>query len=138
MLDRSHDTPFRIAGDGVAPWQLAQWCGVHLATIARWERGTTRAPEAAVRLVAIMARGELPPHAGATWAGWRFGHRDGLLYAPGYGRGLTPGQVAAVHWLEQVSAWRTAGALLPPAEPAVLAPRRQPAGFAHLPRAAHD
>jgi hypothetical protein len=43
------------------------------------------------------------------WAGWRIGH-DALLYPPGYGRGLTPGQVASIHWLEQCAAWRTARA----------------------------
>lgn len=136
MLDRSTDTPFRIAGDGVAPWMLARWCGVDPWTISRWERGIHRAPVAAVRLVGILARGELPPHAGPSWAGWRFGHRDGLLYAPGYGRGLSPGQVAAVHWLEQMSSWRTArGGLLAPLEAPILAPGRKPTGAAS---AAHD
>jgi hypothetical protein len=136
MVDRSTDTPFRIAGDGVAPWKLALWCGVDPWTITRWERGISRAPLTAVRLVGILARGELPPHAGPSWSGWRFGHRDGLLYPPGFGRGLTPGQVASVVWLEQMSAWRTARLdLLAPLEPAVFPARGQTAG---TPGAAHD
>lgn len=125
MIDTHSDTPFRVAGDGIAPATLAAWCGVDPWTVRRWETGRTRAPVSAVRLVGILARGELPPHAGQLWQGWRFGHRDGLLYAPGMGRGFAPGQVAAVHWLEQMSAWRTARLDLaaPLAETAVSAAR---------------
>lgn len=137
MLDTHDDTPFRRAGDGIAPATLAAWCGVDPWTVRRWETGRTRAPASAVRLVGILARGELPPHAGDLWTGWRFGHRDGLLYAPGMGRGFTPGQVAAVHWLEQMSAWRTARLDLaaPLPESAVFAARGQPPD---LTRAAHS
>jgi hypothetical protein len=138
MLDRSADTPFRIAGDGINPAQLAAWCGVDRYTVTRWERGISRAPVSAVRLVSILARGELEPLGGPSWAGWRFG-RDGLLYGPGYAQGLTAGQVAAVRWMEQAASWRTANldllAPLTPAERAVLATGRQ---TADLPRAAHD
>jgi hypothetical protein len=136
MLDRSTDTAFRIAGDGIAPWLLAQWCGVDRWTVTRWERGISRAPVAAVRLVGILARGELPPHAGPDWSGWRFGHRDGLLYPPGYGRGLNPGQVASIYGLEQCASWRTArGGLLAPLEPSIFPAGRQPA---HATGPAHD
>lgn len=123
---------FRTAGDGIAPAVLAEWLGVHPWTVVRWERGQSPAPVAAIRLAAFMARGELPPRAGALWAGWRIGH-DGLLYAPGFGRGLTPGQVASVHWLEQCSTWRTARLDLaaPLPETAIRAARGQAA-------AAHD
>lgn len=137
MLDRSTDTPFRIAGDGIAPSILAAWCGVDPWTVTRWERGTSRAPLSAVRLVGMLARGELPPIAGPMWSGWRFGH-DGLLYAPGWARGFTAGQVASIHWLEQVSTWRTARADLaaPLSESAILAARGHAApGHDAFPRA---
>lgn len=138
MLDRSADTPFRVAGDGISPETLAAWCGVNRTTIARWERGQSRAPLAAVRLVELRASGALEPIGGPAWRGWRIG-RDGLLYGPGYAQGLTPGQVAAVRWLEQSATWRTAAldrlAPLTAAERAIFAPGRQ---TAHAPRAAHD
>jgi hypothetical protein len=107
MMTNCTDTPFRAAGDGYAPEILAQWCGVTVCTIGRWETGATRAPASAVRLVGMLARGELPPLAGDMWGGWRFGH-DGLLYAPGWGVGFTPGDIRAAHYLAQHDGQRAA------------------------------
>jgi len=109
MVTNCTDTPFRAAGDGLAPETLAQWCGVTVCTIGRWETGATRAPASAVRLVGMLARGELPPLAGDMWGGWRFGH-DGLLYAPGWGAGFTPGDIRAAHYLAQHDGHRAARA----------------------------
>lgn len=40
---------------------------------------------------------------GGLWEGWRFG-RDGLLYAPGWRRGIEPGEVLALPYVRALAA----------------------------------
>jgi hypothetical protein len=67
-------------------------------TIERWLTGRTAPPWSAI--VALRAAlGRLPGMEG--WQGWHFSERDGLLYAPGYTRGFSAGEMLAWHFKEQ-------------------------------------
>lgn len=93
--------------DGVSERAVAEVAGVARTTVARWRNGQSRMPHATRVLLRIHFKGELPPRAGALWAGWRIGH-DALLYAPDLARGFTPADLYTLHWLKQSHAWREA------------------------------
>lgn len=67
-------------------------------TVKRWLAGETAPPWAAI-LALRAGCGRMPGM--DAWQGWRFSERDGLLYAPGYTRGFTPGEMLAWHFKEQ-------------------------------------
>lgn len=68
-------------------------------TVKRWLDGTTAPPWSAI--IALRAGvGKMPGM--ESWRGWHFSEKDGLLYAPGYTRGFTPGEMLAWHFKEQL------------------------------------
>lgn len=83
---------------GVSRAELVAICGVDSATASRWKREKTRMPAAARRLVELRIWGEAEALLGADWRGWRF-WRDGLLYAPGWRRGWSPGEILTIPYL---------------------------------------
>ena len=103
-LDEWHE---RAAG--ASEPEAARIAQVHRTTAARW-REHGRIPYAARALLRIHLEGALPPCAGPGWQGWRFGNRDGLLYAPDLKRGFDARDLYQLHWLMQMDAWRAAGA----------------------------
>lgn len=84
---------------GVSPEELVHWCGINRTTAARWKRGESRAPLAALRLAELRITGDAQVLLGSDWRGWSFGRRDGLLYAPGYRSGFSPGEILALPYL---------------------------------------
>lgn len=67
-------------------------------TIERWRTGATAPPWSAI--VALRAAlGRVPGM--EAWPGWHFSEQDGLLYAPGYTRGFSAGEMLAWHFKEQ-------------------------------------
>jgi hypothetical protein len=80
---------------GLSSEDAARFLFVSPETYRRWR--ADRAPNpTAVRLLAIRA-GYLP---WPEWQGWEM--HNGRLFPPGYrDRGLTPGHVLAVPWLQQ-------------------------------------
>lgn len=99
---------FRELAYGWSSRELAAELGVSARTVKRWKAGTSAPPPAAVRLVELVTAGELGA-VHAAWRGWRLA-RDGLLYGPHSRRGVAPQDIAALHWLRQVAAWREAAA----------------------------
>lgn len=65
---------------GLSPDEARELVGVDRRTWRRWAAGEARIPWSAVRLLQVVAAGELPPSAGDPWAGFRFVR--GLLYTP--------------------------------------------------------
>ena len=84
--------------DTVSAPELARLAGVERSTAHRWKTRKSKIPAAVVRLVALRVLGDVAALLGQDWRGWRFG-RDGLLYAPGWRRGFTPGEIAAQPFL---------------------------------------
>lgn len=80
---------------GVSIAELVRWCSVDRTTASRWKTCTSRAPGAALALVAFRVYGEAGPVLGESWMGWRVG-RDELLYPPGYRRGYSAGEILAL------------------------------------------
>jgi hypothetical protein len=68
-------------------------------TVKRWLSGQTAPPWAAI--IALRAgTGRLPGM--EHWPGWHFSEKDGLLYAPGYTRGFSAGEMLAWHYKDQL------------------------------------
>jgi len=68
-------------------------------TIERWRTGATAPPWSAI--VALRASlGRMPGM--EAWQGWHFSEKDGMLYAPGYKRGFTSGEMLAWHFKSQL------------------------------------
>jgi transcriptional regulator with XRE-family HTH domain len=84
--------------DGVTIAELAELAGVDRTTAMRWKSKRSRTPLAVLRLVALRVFGDLEAVLGAAWSGWRAG-RDGLLYAPAWRRGYSPGEILAMPYL---------------------------------------
>lgn len=63
---------------GLTQAEAARFLGVTERTIRNWEKGGTRIPYPAFRLIRMRAGGIV--HA-LGWDGWRFG-RDGALFSP--------------------------------------------------------
>lgn len=90
--------------------ELQELAGVNRTTAARWKRQESRLPFAVARLVLFRYGCELAAVWGAQWSGWRIG-RDGALYAPGWRRPFTPGEVLALPYLYgQIAALKRATA----------------------------
>lgn len=70
---------------GLTQAEAARFLGVTERTIRNWEKGGTRIPYPAFRLIRMRAGGIV--HA-SGWDGWRFG-RDGALFSP-EGRSFQP------------------------------------------------
>lgn len=68
-------------------------------TVKRWQSGET-APPWAVIIALRAATGRLPGM--EHWPGWHFSEKDGLLYAPGYTRGFSAGEMLAWHYKDQL------------------------------------
>jgi len=77
--------------------QAADFVGVSKETYRRWR--TDRKPNvSAVKLLSVMA-GKVP------WTGWEnWEVHNGLLFPPQYSKGLSPGQIMAMHYdLQQLA-----------------------------------
>lgn len=68
-------------------------------TVKRWLSGET-APPWAVVLALRAGCGRMPGM--EQWPGWKFSETDGLLYAPGYTRGFSAGEMMAWHYKDQL------------------------------------
>ena len=68
-------------------------------TVKRWAAGETTPPWAVV-LALRAGVGRMPGM--EAWPGWRFSEQDGLLYAPGYTRGFSAGEMMAWHYKDQL------------------------------------
>jgi len=77
--------------------QAADFVGVSKETYRRWR--TDRKPNvAAVKLLSVMA-GKVP---WVAWENWEV--HNGFLFAPQYSKGLSPGQIMAMHYdLQQLA-----------------------------------
>lgn len=120
----------------LAAFQTAELCalaGVDRSTAIRWKNGTSRCPPAVVKLAQLRILGDAAALLGADWDGFTFG-RDGLLYADGWRRGFSAGEIRAMPYVYgELFVRRTEAAQL------TLALRaQQPAGTGALARLADE
>lgn len=83
---------------GISAAELAALAHVNRTTAARWKSGASRVPAAVLALVRTRVFGDAAALLGPAWTGWRFG-RDGLLYAPAWRRGFSPGEILGMPYL---------------------------------------
>ena len=89
-----------ILGD---PAEVAQFLGVSLRTLKRYQKRPDQMLEACKKLLRLRAAGDLRTLGGDAWDGFRFG-RDGLLYLPGWRNGFDAHQVRALFFTVQEAA----------------------------------
>lgn len=120
----------------LAAFQTAELCalaGVDRSTAIRWRNGTSRCPPAVVKLAQLRILGDASALLGPDWDGFTFG-RDGLLYADGWRRGFSAGEIRAMPYVYgELFVRRTECEQLTAALRA-----QQPAGHSALARLAHQ
>ncbi len=86
---------------------LADFLGCSVRTARRYKSFATPLPEPCRRLLRLRYYGDLAAMLGKAWEGFYVGHKDGLLYVPGYRNGMNPGQIKAMFFgYQELSAHR--------------------------------